>query len=369
VPPRQVTTTVRTLTGTHARYVCRRQPTASPLLREARRGPVRWRRLPWQSRNSPTTSATHLGREGHLATHDTRGHWRDAMDRATIARRLPAMLRKPGLWACCYLGLVPAFGLIYSVLGSAFTQTTALKERGALNRDATRLLGELKRRVVAQRIHGSTVRASDGWTTDLSECDFLSIGQPPEPQILGDGLELHIKCTAARHYNGQRVDAEYIIRAVVSLAIERFSDPDVVAHQVRLQDPLGGTDLAGLKVPRPLAAELFFDLIGSTVIDSADLPTRTVGSLSLPYQLETQFDRFYRSLTGDPNAFSHSFIRMTYFSAETITTLGFGDIMPTTDRSRVLVAIEAMFGVVVAGLFLNSLVGRYLPTIAQRDAG
>lgn len=50
-----------------------------------------------------------------------------------------------------------------------------------------------------------------------------------------------------------------------------------------------------------------------------------------------------------------NFHRYFYFSAVTITTLGYGDIAPITVRSRLLVASETIFGIVLIGLFLNSL--------------
>jgi hypothetical protein len=52
------------------------------------------------------------------------------------------------------------------------------------------------------------------------------------------------------------------------------------------------------------------------------------------------------------------FPRMLYFSAVSATTLGFGDIVPVTTGSRLLVTSEALLGVVIVGLFLNSLARR-----------
>ena len=46
---------------------------------------------------------------------------------------------------------------------------------------------------------------------------------------------------------------------------------------------------------------------------------------------------------------------MLYFSTVTIATIGYGDIVPVTDLTRFLVALEALLGLVFAGLFLNSL--------------
>lgn len=50
-----------------------------------------------------------------------------------------------------------------------------------------------------------------------------------------------------------------------------------------------------------------------------------------------------------------SVIQSTYFSVVTITTLGFGDIAPKTELARIIVAIEALLGVVTIGFFLNAV--------------
>jgi Ion channel len=50
-----------------------------------------------------------------------------------------------------------------------------------------------------------------------------------------------------------------------------------------------------------------------------------------------------------------NYYRMFYFSAITITTTGFGDIVPITEGARLTVAFETILGVILIGLFLNSL--------------
>lgn len=60
-----------------------------------------------------------------------------------------------------------------------------------------------------------------------------------------------------------------------------------------------------------------------------------------------------------PNAVNQSdgftFLKSLYFSTVTITTLGYGDITPKSDLAMMIVASEAIFGIVIIGLFLNSL--------------
>ena len=64
---------------------------------------------------------------------------------------------------------------------------------------------------------------------------------------------------------------------------------------------------------------------------------------------------FGNTARGFPAKASGSYARMFYFSAVTITTLGYGDIVPITSLSRTLVAFESNAGIVLIGLFLNSL--------------
>ena len=60
-------------------------------------------------------------------------------------------------------------------------------------------------------------------------------------------------------------------------------------------------------------------------------------------------------LTGED---SNAYWRMFYLSAVTITTLGYGDIVPISTRARTLVAAEAILGILLIGLYLGSVGGR-----------
>ena len=64
-------------------------------------------------------------------------------------------------------------------------------------------------------------------------------------------------------------------------------------------------------------------------------------------------------LTGGINKPSAGWDDYLYFSVTTITTLGFGDIIPSGDWGRFLAASEALSGVIVIGVFLSSLWQNY----------
>jgi hypothetical protein len=75
----------------------------------------------------------------------------------------------------------------------------------------------------------------------------------------------------------------------------------------------------------------------------------------IPQSESRIIDRLSAEGEGDPKEASGFYLRMTYFSATTITTLGFGDITPVTSAARAFVGVEAVAGVVLIGLFLNSV--------------
>ncbi|MBL1386420.1 MAG: hypothetical protein COA35_017310, partial [Colwellia sp.] len=71
----------------------------------------------------------------------------------------------------------------------------------------------------------------------------------------------------------------------------------------------------------------------------------------------------YYFIAADFNVKHLSVIQSLYFSVVTITTLGFGDIAPVTDRSQIIVASEA-----IIGLFLNALWQYFASTIERQQS-
>jgi len=55
-------------------------------------------------------------------------------------------------------------------------------------------------------------------------------------------------------------------------------------------------------------------------------------------------------------------IQFVYFSFSTLTTLGYGDIVPVCQAARVLTNIEALTGQVFLAIFVARLVGLYIAT-------
>ena len=53
--------------------------------------------------------------------------------------------------------------------------------------------------------------------------------------------------------------------------------------------------------------------------------------------------------------------RMVYFSYSTLTTLGYGDILPLSAWAQSLAALEAMLGLLYIAVIIGRLVGRFQP--------
>ncbi|HEV2757135.1 MAG TPA: potassium channel family protein [Actinomycetota bacterium] len=83
-------------------------------------------------------------------------------------------------------------------------------------------------------------------------------------------------------------------------------------------------------------------------------PRSRSGIYPMSAALGERIEGFWAATRGFPSETRGSYLRMLYLSAVTITTLGYGDIVPTGDTARALVGSEAVAGIILIGLFLNS---------------
>jgi hypothetical protein len=77
--------------------------------------------------------------------------------------------------------------------------------------------------------------------------------------------------------------------------------------------------------------------------------------IHIPSTLTGELVKFSNARRGFPAQLDGQFVRMLYLSATTITTLGFGDIVPLTTPARITVSLEAVFGIALMGLFVNAV--------------
>jgi len=99
-------------------------------------------------------------------------------------------------------------------------------------------------------------------------------------------------------------------------------------------------------------------LLDSLLLEMRLPPVVTVSGVNLSLSELRALNAFVLAKRGDPHLLPRGYPRFLYLSAVTITTLGFGDIVPVNDTARLLVGAESVLGVLLAGLFLNAAFGQ-----------
>lgn len=123
--------------------------------------------------------------------------------------------------------------------------------------------------------------------------------------------------------------------------------------------------LAGLGILMILAV---FGWQVSRVARSSRPLVAAVEALALVFGLFVcLFGLLYVALSeGDPDAFSQDIAKVTgiYFTVTVLTTVGFGDIVPTTQTAQVVVTIQMLLGMILIGTAFKIL-GRSARTAVE----
>ena len=109
-------------------------------------------------------------------------------------------------------------------------------------------------------------------------------------------------------------------------------------------------------------------LISHDILTAPRVTADTVqGGISVYLLIGFAWALFYGMVaTLDPDAFSQpmllqdSYLRVLHFSFTTLTTLGYGDIVPVSEIALVLTNLEAIIGQMYPAVFISVLVGGYL---------
>jgi ion channel len=290
----------------------------------------------------------------------------------------------PRVWFCLYLGVLPVFALLYIACAPAgFHFPTAALEPSTA--------------AYHQRLAMKLTEAVNDFTP-ASDSSTLIVTQGWWPERGGARVDDIV--VSATHLQGLRLHRRDNIPLELTLAIP-ISNPAVGSGTIRCTSTL--------TVAREvLLPELRFrDLPGSLTEHEYDiftwLPTRLDGldfnririglepprldrmvqwllvrqvmmqgdgytpAISLPPATRRLLYKYTRAMLGVPSDRWDNAARMLYLSSVTLTTLGYGDIVPLTPAARALTGAEALSGVLLAGLFLNSLARK--SELSARDGG
>lgn len=175
-----------------------------------------------------------------------------------------------------------------------------------------------------------------------------------------------------------------IIVVVNSFALPRrwlalYSAIAIIAFGLAVSSSLGW--ISYLNQPFSLIAQTIFALylsgaaywIGRDIFTTPEVTIDVVrGGISVYLLLGFVWALLYGIVnTLDANAFSQplvrtgSYLRTIHFSFTTLTTLGYGDIVPLSEVAQVLTNLEAIVGQMYSSVLIAILIGSYL---AQRPS-
>jgi len=255
-------------------------------------------------------------------------------------------IKESHIWAISYLSLIPICAFAYYLLPRLdssqfhFYHASAQYEK-ALYNDANNVIEELQSQITEnfQKYYSKETTSVNGWNISIENLKVRGIKIKDE-----DKVEINFKLQKTEKMTPDGKIGEYNIgfKAIVPILGQdsRYIGLDTVCKRLLFEpDYLTLGDGQIIKL--------------TTIFPPSLCPPL---SLVLSENSNSHLKGFWRAARGFPTETSEGFIRMLYFSAITITTIGYGDIYPISNIARLIVSFEAISGVILVGLFLNAVV-------------
>lgn len=259
-----------------------------------------------------------------------------------IGQRL--LSRSPWVYVSIYLGVFLIFALVFRLLAGDFCHATAAFEP-AIRADKERLQDELTAAIRSQfeRGHHGKIAVFEQWLIESNELQVVSVDSRD------DGLAFDLRYIVHQELAGREtMRAVWKSTIVLSKRASRVTEFPPAGPITYLFPNIDPSETVGLPVP-------LNDVVLSILLpagQSGVVPGQPV--VVLPLALFNRVNAYWAALHGFPGSSTGEWGRMLYLSAATITTLGYGDVVPLTTRARLLVGIEALLGIALIGFFLNA---------------
>jgi hypothetical protein len=254
-------------------------------------------------------------------------------------RRVPALI-----WAGFYSSLVPVFALLYSQCFDDQFYHSTIQQEPAYERDKRQVESKL-----SDELLSNYRRAIGGSMMKIGDVTFEITGAGTQMEFRPNGVDIYIFF----HVLFQSSSGGQYISIPLFTVDYPLGSPKIegngrvyTSHKIEAKST---TIVADNDRSYTLSAEqLFPKAQESSTSGPAILPSVSTYNAMIDIKNASQ---------GFPSEISGDIWRMVYLSAITVTTTGFGDIVPLTNGARTVVWIEAVLGIILAGLFINSLLG------------
>jgi len=250
----------------------------------------------------------------------------------------------PKFWAYAYLSLIPTYAIIYFFLPNNFYDNSYNIEKlsHGFKRESNLQYVLIRDIVDVMANNFENVYHCNYLITNKGDTLFNPIGSyAAESPVWIEGSKLFIPVFVPIRNDKQKTQATILTVKM-----------DLTNHQTGMNDLY--TETRGLEIDstHTRISDFDFDIRRLFPIDNAG--DKITGWMSVPmsFKLQNEINAF---AFGINSSSIDDFWNMFYLSAVTITTLGFGDIVPITTLARLVVASEAIIGIIIIGLFLNAL--------------
>lgn len=250
---------------------------------------------------------------------------------------------RPQVYAITYGVSVFVFAIFYTFISGDFYHSNAKYElslKNDLHAIQTGLQAAIERTIDTQ--YKDAVIVDHGWTLTRKSVRFTSLNY--SDNVFTARLNLEVK----RISNGY---PESLRTNHVGVSLRRNSGFPMLKDDLSYASVMHsvGIDKAEFLDFDPHV--LLMKLPDDFKLDRSKITPRLI----VPVGLDKAMTDYGNAIEGFPTNSSGGFERMLYLSAVTITTLGFGDILPVTPTARFAVASEAVWGIVLMGYFLSSI--------------
>ncbi len=262
-----------------------------------------------------------------------------------------------------YVLFIFVFAFIYNycLSGKFYHSTVPHEDAVRLNRE--QLQSEIAHQIIHtfKETHNSDeLQLSNGWTVNANSFSVRAL----EVKDKEFSFQLDMEVT-----NLSQADRSIFIAPIISsplvdwsenisLSESENSDNTLVYRPVTMTNP-------GLRSDDPIARR-FAKILFPASAPKVDLWSEILGRdniqetegkivIPLPKKLNTKILNLAKASEGNPSVLDGNIWRMLYLSATTITTLGYGDIIPLNTAARVATSTEAVLGIIIIGMFLNSI--------------
>lgn len=256
--------------------------------------------------------------------------------RSVIFNRIPTWC-----WGATYLALIPVFAVIYTyALRGDFLHLT-LQSEPDFDAEAQGAVATLQQ-TIRQNFrdgHGGDVATVGNLIVAANDIQVTHLS-PTHDEVTFEVMVAFRGSRPNLAFGTLAFEATY--RTGPGLMVDVSEQP---SYELLTFSP------EQLSVPGPgqsrqtIPYETIFPLTDGFVVPVLRLPRDAISELNGVEEISQ----------GHPHQLSAQLLRMFYFSSATITTAGYGDIVPVTGWARAAVSAEAILGVVLVGLFLNSL--------------